>query len=271
MIGDYNMQMFIEVFGREIPGYGLFAAIGLTMVILYLRFQKYYEEMDFDAALIALVCAMVGAGIGAKVLYWMTEPESFLIIFNSNIEFIKRLEYAFTSGLVFFGGLIGAGIGIFIFLKTYKNMNALMVLDIFAISIPIIHMFGRMGCFMAGCCYGRETIWPIGITFPQSGLAPHGVKLFPTQLFGVFGNLIIFLILISLSRKNKEPGRLFGLYLIMYSFGRFVIEFFRGDEFRGLYYGFSTSQWLSIPLFGIGLIVILLLPKINVRNKKNML
>lgn len=249
------MQIFIDIFGIKIPGYGLFIAIGFCMVILYLKFQSYYKKMDFDTCLIALVCALVGSGVGGKILYWITDPKSFLILFSTNVSIIDRLEYAFSGGLVFLGGFIGAVLGILLFLKIYKEMNPLMVLDLFSISAPIFHMFGRMGCFMAGCCYGRETTCSIGVSFPEGGLAPYGLKLFPTQLFGVAGNFLILLILILLSRKNETPGRLFALYLVMYSIGRFVIEFFRGDEIRGIYYCFSTSQWLSLLIFIIGIIM----------------
>ncbi|NLY36508.1 MAG: prolipoprotein diacylglyceryl transferase [Tissierellia bacterium] len=259
--------MFIELFGREITGYGLFTAVGFTMVIIYLRFQRYYKEIDFDASIIAFVSALVGGGIGAKVLYWFTEPKVFLILFNPNIEFLKRLEYLFASGFVFIGGLIGAGIGIYVFLKIYKKMNALLVLDLFAISLTILHIFGRMGCFMAGCCYGKETTSWLGITFTEGGIAPYGVKLFPTQLFSVGGNILIFIILISLSQKNKIPGKLIGLYLTMYSTGRFLLEFFRGDQFRGFFLGFSTSQWLSIPLFILGLMTLYISARINLKNE----
>jgi len=249
------MQMFIELFGKEIPGYGLFIAIGFSMVILYIRYQTYYKDMNFDNGLIALVCALVSGGVGAKILYWITDPKSFLILFNTDLGFFDRLEYSFTGGLVFLGGFIGAVLGILLFLKIYRNMDPLMVLDLFSISLPILHMFGRVGCFMAGCCYGRETTCSIGMSFPQGGLAPHGMKLFPTQLFGAVGNFLIVLLLIALSRKNKKPGRLFALYLILYSIGRFLIEFSRGDEVRGIYYFFSTSQWISIPIFIIGIIM----------------
>lgn len=259
------MGMHLEIFGKKVGGYGLFIAIGVTFVILYLKFQKYYKEMDFDASIMAFIYAFLGAGIGAKVLYWVTDPKSFFILFNSNVEFMKRFKYSFASGLVFLGGLIGAGIGIYIFLKLYKKMDALMVFDLFAISITILHMFGRMGCFMAGCCYGTETVCWFGVSFPQGSLAPYGVKLIPTQLLGVFGNLFMFIMLIILSRKNKKPGILFALYLVMYSVGRFIIEFFRGDELRGVYGFLSTSQWLTIPLFMIGLIMIF---KFSERNKK---
>jgi len=267
--GGDKMQMYIELFGKKIPGYGFFIAIGFSIIILYLRYQTYYKDMDFDTGLIALVCALVSGGVGAKVLYWITDPKSFLILFNTDLGFVDRLEYGFAGGLVFLGGLIGAGIGILIFLKIYRNMDPLMVLDLFSISLPILHMFGRLGCFMAGCCYGRETTCSIGISYPQGGLAPYGMKLFPTQLFGAVGNLLIVLLLIALSRKKKKPGRLFALYLILYSIGRFIIEFFRGDEVRGIYYFFSTSQWLSIPIFIVGIIMFFISKEVRSKDKSN--
>lgn len=249
------MKMFFNVLGAKIPAYGFFIAIGLCFIMLYLRYQKYYKELDFDTALSAMIYALLIGGAGAKILYWITDPSSFMILFNSKYPLLQRIQYSFSGGMVFLGGLIGAGIGVVLFLKKYKHIKPLKLLDMFAISMPILQMFGRVGCFFAGCCYGRVSNSCIAVQFPKGGLAPAGVSVLPTQLFGVIGNFIIVITLLIYSKKNKHPGRIFGLYLIMYSIGRFIFEFFRGDEIRGIYGALSTSQWISIPLLVLGVIL----------------
>lgn len=249
------MHMFIEIGKIKIPGYGLFIAIGLLAVMLYLRLQKYYKGLDFDTSLSAMLYALIIGAIGAKILYWITDPDSFMWIFNGDGPLLKRIQDSLSGGLVFLGGLIGAAIGIFIFLSKNKNIKLLPLLDIFAVGMPILQMFGRVGCFMAGCCYGACTDSEFSVVFPEGGLAPAHVHLYPTQLMGVVGNAIIVITLLLVQRKNKKPGKVFGLYLIMYSIGRFILEFFRGDEIRGIYGPLSTSQWISIPLLIVGIIV----------------
>lgn len=264
--GANEMNLLIDFFGIEIPGYGLFIALGFIAVILYLKIQNYYKDLDFEMGLIILAIAVLSGGLAAKVLYWITAPADFLILFDTSIKLANRINYAFTSGFVFIGGLVGALLAILLFLKKFKELNKLMVFDLFAIAMPLFHMFGRMGCYMAGCCYGSQTTCSIGITFPNESLAPPGISLYPTQLFSVLGNFIITVLLVLLSRRNKEPGKLFALYLIFYSIGRMIIEFYRGDEIRGIYYGLSTSQWLSIPIFVIGISIYYY---IRNKNKKN--
>lgn len=248
------MHMFFDIFGLKIPGYGLSIAIGLCFVMLFLYKQKIYKDLDFDTGLSAMIYAILVGGICAKVLYWITDPDSFMILFDNSVNFIDRLKMAFQGGLVFLGGLIGAIIGMYIFLKKNKQLDPLRTIDIFAIGMPILQMFGRVGCFFAGCCYGKVCYdSQFSIIFPDTGLAPAGVPLVPTQLFGVIGNFILIMILLIYNRKPRKKGTTLGIYLTLYAIGRFIIEFFRGDEIRGIYFGLSTSQWISVPILLLGL------------------
>lgn len=249
------MRMYFDIFGLKIPGYGLSIAVGLCFVMFFLYKQRIYKELDFDTGLSAMIYALVIGGIGAKILYWMTDPSSFMILFDSSVKFIDRLKIAFQGGLVFLGGLIGAIIGMYLFLKQNKHLDPLKTIDIFAIGMPILQMFGRVGCFFAGCCYGKVCYGsPIAVVFPDTGLAPAGVPLVPTQLFGVIGNFILVIILLIYNRQPRKRGSTLGIYLTLYAIGRFIIEFFRGDEIRGIYFGLSTSQWISIPILILGLL-----------------
>jgi phosphatidylglycerol:prolipoprotein diacylglycerol transferase len=120
-------------------------------------------------------------------------------------------------------------------------------------------MFGRFGCFFAGCCYGSPCHTSIGITFTDShSLAPLGVSLYPTQLFEAGGEFVNFLILFTLYRYRKFDGQVFWAYPALYSILRFIVEFFRGDTARGVYFGgaISTSQIVSIVMFVVSLVML---------------
>lgn len=114
---------------------------------------------------------------------------------------------------------------------------------------------GRIGCFCSGCCYGMEYNGFGHIVFSNTPYAPIGVSLFPSQLVEAFLNLIIFMVLAFLYKKYSNSYKIVSLYLILYSIVRFILEFFRGDAIRGFLFGISTSQWISIVLFIIGIVV----------------
>ena len=115
-----------------------------------------------------------------------------------------------------------------------------------SVYVALAQGFGRIGCFLAGCCYGVETDSAFSVTFHDSAYAPNGVALFPSQLVSSGLDFIHFAVLCVVAKKNKTPGRIGALYLIFYSIGRFCIEFFRGDLLRGSVGTLSTSQFISI-------------------------
>ena len=115
--------------------------------------------------------------------------------------------------------------------------------------------FGRLGCFLAGCCYGRVTESSFAIVFKDSAYAPNNVPLLPTQLMSSGLNFLHFFLLIWLSRKSLHDGQVGAAYLICYSIGRFVMEFFRGDLIRGSVGSLSTSQFISLFMAAAGLLL----------------
>jgi phosphatidylglycerol:prolipoprotein diacylglycerol transferase len=121
-------------------------------------------------------------------------------------------------------------------------------------SVALAQGFGRIGCFLAGCCYGRETDTAIGIAFHNSPIAPNGVKLIPTQLFSSAGDFLIAVVLLVYARKGRKRGKVGALYLVLYSVGRFIIEFFRND-YRGSIGVLSTSQFISLIILAIGTVM----------------
>ena len=127
-----------------------------------------------------------------------------------------------------------------------KKLKFLEYFDLMMPSIALAQGFGRIGCFLAGCCYGKETSGALAITFTNSDFAPNNVPLIPTQIYSSVLDFVHFLLLLYVAKHKKTDGQVAACYLIFYSIGRFVIEFFRGDIERGSVGILSTSQFISI-------------------------
>ena len=162
------------------------------------------------------------------------------------------MKYLAGAGFVVYGGIIGGAITIYAFCRI-KKIDMLAYLDLMIPSVALAQAFGRVGCFLAGCCYGRETDSILGVIFTNSDFAPNGVKLLPTQLFMAAGDLVIMAVLLWYARKRPMRGKTSALYLMLYSIGRFVVEFFRNDD-RGTVGMLSTSQFIAIFVLAAGLL-----------------
>ncbi len=221
--------------------YGLMIAIGFLLAIMLASRRARKEGINPELILDLGVYLLLAAIVGSRVLYVLTTLQ----------EFRSNPLDAFAiwkGGLVFYGGLLAAvPVGIW-YVRKHK-LPVWKTADILAPYAALGHGFGRLGCFFAGCCYGAPCSGPACVTFsdPHS-LAPLGIPLFPTQLFESAGEFLIFGILLLLVRYKRFDGQIFGLYLVFYAVLRFVLEFFRGDAARGLYFGgvISTSQIIAI-------------------------
>jgi len=225
-----------------IHGYGVMIAIGILAAFFYSERQGKKKGMDTDQVDSMIFFILILGFLCAKILYLIT-------IFPSFIS--SPLDYIGNSGFVVYGGILGGILGCWIFCQR-KGWVFKDVLNMLMPAVSLGQGFGRIGCFLAGCCYGKETSSWIGVTFPEGSLAPAGVSLLPTQLFSSLGNFIIFAIIYHIYTKGKHPEDTAGWYLILYSLGRFVIEFFRGDTIRGFVGPFSTSQCIAIVTFLAG-------------------
>lgn len=246
------MYPTIEIYKLTISTYALLTVIGAVLgIYIATRRSKMFDIGKEDTVFTSLY-AGIGLLIGAKVLSLISSIP--IIIEYRKLIFASIQSFAafFSGGFVFYGGLIGAIIGAYIYCRRYK-LDFIAVLDLLAPSVPLIHGFGRLGCFSAGCCYGIEYDGPLHIVFHNAVGAPNGVALLPIQLIGSLINFILFIILIIYGRKLRKPGRVIGLYLIFYSIIRFFLEFLRGDYARGIFFNLSTSQWISLPLLVIGI------------------
>jgi phosphatidylglycerol:prolipoprotein diacylglycerol transferase len=232
--------------------YGLMIGIGFLLGIYLASRQAKKEGINPDHILDMGVYLLLAAIVGSRALYVLTSLH----------EFARNPLDVFAiwkGGLVFYGGLLAAvPTGIWYVKK--HNLPVWKVADIMAPSIALGHGFGRLGCFFAGCCYGAECSGPFGITFtdPRS-LAPLGVPLYPVQLFESGGEFLIFAALLFFRRYKKFDGQIFWLYPLLYAILRSIIEMFRGDAARGLYFGgsVSTSQIISLVMFAASLFMLL--------------
>jgi len=235
----------------NIYGYGFMIAVGILAAFYVATKRAPGFDLDPDTVLnIGLVGAICGF-IGAKILFCIVEYESFLA--DPLGTFISG------NGFVVYGGIIGGVIGALYYCKRKKH-DFLRYFDLIMPSIALAQGFGRIGCFLAGCCYGMETDLPVGVVFTHSELAPNGVKLLPTQLMSSAGDFIIAIVLVILAKKISEKGKIGILYVILYSLGRFIIEFFRNDA-RGSVGSLSTSQFISIFTLIAGVIIYIWISK----------
>ena len=227
-----------------VHSYGLMIALGILVCVFMGMYRArkygYKDEAVLDIAIFGILSGFVGA----KLLYVLVEFDSFLK---------NPMDVLGSEGFVVYGGIIvGALVGILY--CRIKKLPCWEYFDLLAPSIAVAQGFGRIGCFLAGCCYGRptDTFW--GVTFPEGSFAPAGVPLIPTQLISSAADFIITGILLVYSKHNKKAGNVGILYMLLYGIGRFLVECLRSDD-RGTVGLLSTSQFISI---GIILLAIIL-------------
>ncbi|HAS89051.1 MAG TPA: prolipoprotein diacylglyceryl transferase [Desulfovibrio sp.] len=202
-------------------------------------------ELDYKLAPITGIIS-VGCGvIGARAVYVSLYPQEFA----GNL---LKIFYVWEGGLVFSGAIIFGSLAGLLYLRS-KQQPILDWLDCFAPGIALGQTVGRIGCFFAGCCYGKPTDLPWGVTFRNTdSLAPLFQSLHPTQLYHSLAGLVTFLILLIAGNHIQTEGRITGLFLILFSAFRFIIEFFRAD-YRGELGPLSMTQCITLVFFAIGI------------------
>jgi phosphatidylglycerol:prolipoprotein diacylglycerol transferase len=238
-----------------IHAYGFFLALGFIagLVLATLRARK--EGIAFERVVDLFFYTVLSAIVGSRILFVLINFDFFR---KDPLQMIKMWE----GGLVFYGGfLLAVGVSI-----GYMRWNRLPIwrwADLFSPPIALGLFFGRIGCFFAGCCYGKETSLPWGVVFTNpASLAQLNVPLHPTQLYEACSNLAIFFFLKWREKGKTFDGQIFGLFLFLYSVTRFFIEMLRGDPRGSLFQKlFSTSQEIGIFLAIASLFMLFYLKK----------
>lgn len=230
-----------------IHGYGLMIGIGFLSAYLLSDYRAKRKGLDPEHVFGLAVWVIVIGLFSAKLLYYITTLD----------EIVKnpRLLLDVANGFVVYGGIIGGILGGYGYCRKYK-LNFLRYADLILPAVALAQGFGRIGCFLAGCCYGMETDGAFAIVFRNSAYAPNNVKLLPTQLMSSGLNFFHFGLLLWISGRTKRDGQVAGMYLVFYSIGRFVMEFFRGDLIRGTVGSLTTSQFISLFAAAAGVIML---------------
>ena len=232
--------------GFTIHGYGLMIGIGFLAAYLLSDYRAKKKGLDPDHVF-GLAAWAIGIGlVSAKLLYYITTIDE--IMEN------PRLLLDIPNGFVVYGGIIGGIIGGYGYCRKYC-LDFLKYVDLVMPAVALAQGFGRLGCFLAGCCYGRQTQGAFAVIFTESAYAPNHVPLLPTQLMSSGLNFLHFFFLIWLSGRTAHDGQTGAMYLICYSVGRFIMEFFRGDLIRGSVGALSTSQFISLFMAAAGIIL----------------
>ncbi len=275
--------------------YGIFIGIGfLASFCLLLKLRKYANltsDQIYNISMIALFAGVIGARIFYVVQFW----EQFR---GRGIVAILNVH---DGGLVFYGGFILAFTAECLYAKwptvrrllglkekkpadgsdPRKDISILALLDILGPAMALAHAFGRVSCFMQGCCFGKPAPngFPFGVCFPAESPAAYrypsllpgtsgSVPVYPVQLFESAGNILMCLVLLFLLRKRKYAGTIGGVYLILYGVMRFLIEFMRGDHTDSIL-GLTPSQFIAVAIaIPGGIIVYLTARKLGRKQEK---
>jgi phosphatidylglycerol:prolipoprotein diacylglycerol transferase len=249
------LQRYLHFFNYDIPTYGLCIMIAIMLSGFLIVRKSKKAGVGFEDVLIVMAVAVAAAMFGGGLLYIIVSYSPMQIV-----NYIKSGDFSFlmSGGLVFYGGAIGGILGALISAKIMKiEINALE--RCIVPYIPLGHAVGRIGCLLAGCCYGFKYE---GIFAVENHYAIEEGTFFPVQAVESVMNLIIMVIMLLYAAKVRSNYSVLSLYLCMYGTVRFFLEFLRGDQIRGIALGLSTSQWVSITI-----ILLCLLFKIHTSKK----
>jgi phosphatidylglycerol:prolipoprotein diacylglycerol transferase len=245
--------ILFQIGGIPVFSYGVLVATGVLLALWYGRRRAARVGVDPDKLWSLGIYGVLASLLGAKLWLIATAWE----YYSANPREIFSVTM-FQSGGTFYGGVLGGIIGVILYAH-FQKMPLLPVFDICSAAIPLGHSIGRLGCFMAGCCFGKPTDVAWGVTFTNPVAAqlagtPLGIHLHPTQLYEAALEFLNFLFLVWLGKRQRFSGQIAGTYMILYGFERGILEFFRGDPGRTMMFHDSISlmQIVSIILIAGG-------------------
>lgn len=257
--------ILFEIGGFPVYTYGVLLAAAYLLGLQFALVRARARGLEANRVMDLGIWIIISALIGAKLLLLIVEFDTFR-------QDPRELLTLLRSGGVFYGGLIAAVAVALWYLRRHR-MPVWAVTDAFAPGIALGHVIGRMGCFFAGCCFGRATDVPWAVTFHNEYAAqnvgtPLNVAIHPTQLYEAGAELLILGLLLLLERRGRAfAGRTFWSYMLMYGVTRFVIEFYRGDP-RGMVGALSTSQFVSVILVPLSIVMLIVLARRNAPEPK---
>lgn len=228
-----------------LPTYGVLAALGLIVGLMVTVRLGRRSGIDPDQMWNLGIIAVLGGVIGSKLLLFVMDWNTYVRNFSwSNLQ----------AGGVFSGGLLLSILCCYLYARKVR-MPKLKTADSFAPGIAIGHAIGRLGCFAAGCCYGKPTNLPWGVTFTnplsyQLAGTPLNIRIHPTQIYEALAEGLIFLVLVTLFKRKSFDGQIAALYMFLYGIARYFLEFLRADPERGLMFGgvMTVTQFIAILL-----------------------
>ncbi|MFA0732762.1 MAG: hypothetical protein LKKZDAJK_001114 [Candidatus Fervidibacter sp.] len=225
-----------------IRSYGVMVAVGVLAGLLWARGEfrrrKLSDDLLYDVTLAAIALGVVGARLLYVALNWS--------VYRTNLPAIVMIWS--DGGLSFHGAVLGGVMGVGWVCHRYRVAFA-EVADALAPSLALGHIFGRIGCFLNGCCYGTPTTLPIGVIFHNPALGIDTLPSHPAQLYEAAGLLLLFVSLVRYRRSAPYDGAVFALWLMGYSLLRFFVEFVRAGVTAKVVNGLTEAQWLSLMLF----------------------
>jgi len=236
--------ILFELGSLKIYSYGFLIALGAIAGVTYMAIRGKREVgLTFDQANTLFLLLFIAAFVGGK----------FFLFFEDTAYYSEHPRKLLTGrGFVFYGSFLFAVPTMLWYFKRNK-LPVYAMLDIMAITTCLVHFFGRIGCFMAGCCYGVVTTSAWGVTYTNEAcVAPLHTSLHPTQVYEAGYIFLVMLALLLLRGKRKFYGQLFITYVLLYAVGRYALEFFRGDLERGFVINdyVSHSQFIALLIFG---------------------
>lgn len=221
----------------HIYSYGTLVALGVLVALGFLLYRARREGFPKTADVYDLIFVTVVSGfLGARIFYVVQN----IHLYSGHLLSILAF---WEGGLIYFGGSVGALIGLWIFAKV-RRLSYLGILDFLLPAVALAHAFGRIGCFLNGCCYGTASDLPWAVSFPH---LPHPVH--PTQLYEAAFNLGLFWVLYAYYPKRRFTGQITCFYFLFYGAGRFILEFWRADN--PAWHLLTYNQWLSLILGGV--------------------
>jgi phosphatidylglycerol:prolipoprotein diacylglycerol transferase len=244
--------MYPELFG-VIKSYGLMLAISFVLGYLLSVRRGRKFGLSSEVILDLVFGVFVASIIGVRLMFVLTHLGDFHPWY--------RVFFIWDGGLTLYGGIILASLAVWVMARR-RNIPFLVMADVFSPGVILGIGITRLGCFMAGCCFGNPTDCACGITFPvdaPASLQFGQVPVLPSQLLGSAGGFTVFALLLLLERVSSYRGATFGRFLLLYGLSRFAVDFTRYYEPEQiLRFGWNNNQWISLGMMVVGLTVMII-------------